>query len=175
MKITFLGTGAADWNWTDFPPGTRGSSATLLGTHCLIDAGPTVLRRLADAGVSPARIKDIFELFADEDAYPIYFHCNIGTDRTGCIGYLLGAYLGMSEEDLYVNYVFSNFGSISGGAMGAGRSSSSITGETGYGSTVKSYPGDTLSEQAANALKDICGISQETLDKIREILVVYYE
>ncbi len=123
---------------------------------------------------NPARLKEIFELFADEDNYPIYFHCNIGTDRTGCIGYLLGAYLGMSEEDLYINYVFSNFGSISGGAMGAGRSSSSITGSTGYGATVKSYPGDTLSEQAANALMDICGISQETLEKIREILVETY-
>ena len=124
---------------------------------------------------NPARIKEVFELFADEDAYPIYFHCNIGTDRTGCIGYLLGAFLGMSEEDLYVNYVFSNFGDISGGTFGQGRQINSVTGDTGYATTVKAYPGDTLSEQAANALKDICGISQETLDKVYELLVEKYE
>ncbi len=69
MKITFLGTGAADWNWTECPPGTRGSSATLLGTNCLIDAGPTVLRRLAEAGASPARIKDILVTHSHRDHF----------------------------------------------------------------------------------------------------------
>ena len=64
--------------------------------------------------------------------------------------------------------------SLVGGAMGAGRQINSVTGETGYATTVKAYPGDTLSEQAANALMDICGISQETLEKIREILVETY-
>ena len=124
---------------------------------------------------NPQRIKEIFELLADESVYPIYFHCNIGTDRTGCLAYLLGALLGMSEEDLYINYVFSNFGSISGGTNRSGRPSTFITGPNGYGTTVMSYPGDTLSEKTANALMDICGLSRETLDKVCEIMVEQYE
>ena len=31
MKLTFIGTGAADWDWAGNPPGTRGSTATLVG------------------------------------------------------------------------------------------------------------------------------------------------
>ena len=123
---------------------------------------------------NPASIKAFFELLADEANYPVIFHCNIGTDRTGCLGYLLGALLGMSEEDLYVNYVFSNFGSIAGSTRASGRASTSIYEGTGYGVTVMSYPGETLSEQAENALIDICGLSKETLDKVREILIEKY-
>ncbi len=56
MRLTFLGTGAADWDWRNMPPDTRGSTATLIGKSCLIDAGPTVIRALADAGVKPSQI-----------------------------------------------------------------------------------------------------------------------
>ena len=80
----------------------------------------------------------------------------------------------MSEEDLYVNYVFSNFGSIAGSTRASGRASTSIYEGNGYGVTVMSYPGETLSEQAENALIDICGLSKETLDKVREILIEKY-
>ena len=123
---------------------------------------------------NPQSIKAFFELLADEDNYPVYFHCNIGTDRTGCLAYLLGALLGMDEEDLYTNYVFSNFGSIAGSVNASGRQISSLTSETGYATTVLSYPGDTLSEKTRNALKDICGLSDETLDKVCEIMIEKY-
>ena len=33
-------------------------------------------------------------------SYPIYMHCTYGMDRTGTMCYLLGALLGMSEEDI---------------------------------------------------------------------------
>ena len=122
---------------------------------------------------NPEQIRKIFELLADEDNYPIYFHCYIGTDRTGVLSYLIGALCGMKEEDLYINYVFSNFGDISGSTGQAGRQISTVTGETGYGTLINSYPGRTLSERTENAIMDICGISRETLDRVREILVEY--
>ena len=56
MKLTFIGTGAADWDWVHFPKGTRGSTATLIGQSCLIDAGPTVPAILARCGADLARI-----------------------------------------------------------------------------------------------------------------------
>ena len=59
MNLTFIGTGAADWDWRNMPPNTRGSTATLIGKSCLIDAGPTVIRSLADAGVKPSQIAHV--------------------------------------------------------------------------------------------------------------------
>lgn len=51
-------------------------------------------------------IRQIFELLADESNYPIYFHCVAGADRTGTIGFLLDGLLGMSDEDIILNYNF---------------------------------------------------------------------
>ena len=59
MELTFAGTGAADWDWTNMPPGTRGSTATLINGRCLIDAGPTVFDALGRWGADPAQISDV--------------------------------------------------------------------------------------------------------------------
>ena len=59
MKLTFIGTGAADWDWANMPPGTRGSTATLIDGACLVDAGPTVFDSLERFGADPAQISDI--------------------------------------------------------------------------------------------------------------------
>ena len=123
---------------------------------------------------NPERLREIFELLADEDNYPIFFHCNIGTDRTGTLAFLLGALCGESLDDMLVDNAFSNFGNISAGVGRTNRNNSVITGDTGYLATVNAYPGDTLPERTENALMDICGISKETLDRVREILVEYY-
>ena len=56
----------------------------------------------------------VFSLLADKENYPIIFHCNIGTDRTGMIAYLVNALLGVSDNDLHRDYLFSNFGAIGG-------------------------------------------------------------
>lgn len=69
MTITFLGTGAADWDWTNHPPGTRNSTATLLGTSCLLDAGPCVLRGLDSVHASPARVTDLLVTHAHADHF----------------------------------------------------------------------------------------------------------
>lgn len=67
MKITFLGTGADDWDWKTPSPGVRQSTCTLFGSSCLVDAGPGVLRGLADAGASPAKILDLLVTHSHSD------------------------------------------------------------------------------------------------------------
>lgn len=52
-----------------------------------------------------------FALLADERRYPIYFHCTGGADRTGTVAFLLGALLGVSEEELVKDYEFTSFSS----------------------------------------------------------------
>ena len=110
-------------------------------------------------------IKDVFSIFAEEESYPLVFHCSIGTDRTGIIAFLLNGLLGVQESDLYRDYLFSNFAYIQGT-----RSIDVITSPTGYGTYIKGhYEGETLSEKIYNALLSI-GVTKEQLDSIIQIL-----
>ena len=113
---------------------------------------------------NPARIKEFFEILASKDSYPIDFHCAIGKDRTGCMAYLIKALCGVSEENLYRDYLFSNFAKISGMC-----NISDI--DARYGETLRFYTGDTLQEKTFNYLHEIIGVSEENLQAIQNILI----
>ena len=53
---------------------------------------------------SPTVSAPSFRVFADPTAYPIIYHCQSGADRTGSIGFILGAIAGVSETDLFIDY-----------------------------------------------------------------------
>lgn len=105
----------------------------------------------------------VFSILADEANYPVIFHCNIGTDRTGMIAYLLNALLGVSEEDLCKDYLFSNFGKIGGSRYPSGLEDSV------YYQSVATAEGNALQEKAYNCLVDF-GVPREQLDAIISIL-----
>lgn len=105
----------------------------------------------------------VFSILADEENYPIIFHCNIGTDRTGLIAYLVGALLGVSEEDLCRDYLFSNFGKIGGTRHPSGLE------ESVYYQSVAAAEGNTLQEKAYNCLAEF-GVPRAQLDSIIRIL-----
>ncbi len=46
------------------------------------------------------RFAKIFRLFLEEGNYPVYFHCDGGRDRTGCLSFLLLGALGVGDEDI---------------------------------------------------------------------------
>ncbi len=48
-----------------------------------------------------------FHTFGDPEAYPIYFHCTLGRDRTGIVGALLLLTLGASRETVMQEYLLS--------------------------------------------------------------------
>lgn len=52
--------------------------------------------------------KAIIETLADEKIYPVYLHCWGGADRTGMIVFVLGAILGMSEEDMLLDFEYTS-------------------------------------------------------------------
>ena len=54
-------------------------------------------------------IAKIFAEFAKAENYPMYLHCSYGKDITGTLMYLLGALLGMSDDDLNRDYCLSYF------------------------------------------------------------------
>ncbi len=114
-------------------------------------------------GDNKKQILEFFKILSDEANYPIIVHCSIGTDRTGMLSFLLNALLGVSEEDLYRDYMFSNFAEI-----GSKRKLTQLT-ESKYYNDVKNAPGDTLSEKAYSFLAEI-GVHESQLDSIISIL-----
>ena len=104
--------------------------------------------------VDKAGVKAMFLALTDLSNLPAFFHCDIGTDRTGANAFLLGALLGKSEIDLYKDYLFSNFGNIGG-------SRKLIDLHTRIDSLF-TFDGDTLQEKAINYLEYI-GIKEERI------------
>ena len=47
--------------------------------------------------------------FADESNYPVYFHCQIGRDRTGTLAFILNGLLGVDYSDLTKDFELSCF------------------------------------------------------------------
>ena len=60
MKLQFIGTGAADFDWSKYgQAGIKGSTSTLLDDHILIDCGTTVSKALKRYNISFSNITDI--------------------------------------------------------------------------------------------------------------------
>lgn len=105
----------------------------------------------------------VFEILANRDNYPIIFHCNIGTDRTGMIAFFVNALLGVTEEDIITDYLFSNFGNI-----GGTRKETKVY-ESGYYKAIQAANGATLASKTYNCLVNI-GVPRANLDSVIEIL-----
>ncbi len=54
-----------------------------------------------------AAVAAVFHTLGDPDAYPVYFHCTYGRDRTGVIGALLLLALGATREAVMEEYLLS--------------------------------------------------------------------
>ncbi|MCH5157144.1 MAG: tyrosine-protein phosphatase [Clostridiales bacterium] len=111
-------------------------------------------------------VREFFALAADINNYPLIFHCNIGTDRTGMFAFLINGLLGVAEEDLYRDYLFSNFGQIN-----TARSLSNI--KNNYLTTINKYQGATLSERIENCLIELVGVPQADIEAIKSIMLQY--
>ena len=108
-------------------------------------------------------VKNFFNLLADTSYYPVYFHCRIGTDRTGLCAILLNGLLGVPLNEIYQDYLFSNFGKI-----GEKRYIGSAAGQDNimnYINEIKSLSGETFKNKVYNALLAI-GVTRTTLDTV---------
>lgn len=109
-------------------------------------------------------LADLFAILGKEENYPIVFHCSIGTDRTGAVAFLVNGLLGVEKDELYRDFLFSNFGEI-----GSMRTPSII--QTYY-DTVDMAAGSTLAEKIYNYLVG-CGADAQDLDNLKTIMTVY--
>ena len=113
-------------------------------------------------------VKEIMSVFADENNYPINFHCAIGRDRTGTIAFLLGALCGMSEEDLCREYDISYFAGLDDSKPSWMHKQAFLP----LVNKMKNYSGekDSLAYNTRKYLLDI-GLTQAQVDNIYNILV----
>ena len=106
----------------------------------------------------------IFEELANEDNYPIYLHCWGGADRTNMIMFMLGAILGMSEEDMLLDYEYTSL------AIWGIRTRNSEGLQNFKKSLSKFGPIDNWLDNALQYLYSI-GVTDEVMDKIRKIFL----
>ena len=102
-----------------------------------------------------------FRLFLDERNYPIDFHCIAGADRTGALAAALEALLGVSEEDIVIDYTLT---SLSSSGL---RRPESCTRQL---RVFNKYPGATLNERVEAYVLD-CGFTPEDIAKFRGIML----
>ena len=124
-------------------------------------------------------IKQLFEAFAQADQHPVYYHCYGGADRTGVVGFMLGAVLGMSYTDLVIDFELTSYSSNpSRNYRGHLRNgpwndwpglvdylTRTSNNGLGWGAT------KTIKQGMEEYLKSKCGISQTTIDTIRNIML----
>lgn len=105
------------------------------------------------------QVKRLFSDLSKPEKYPVYLHCTYGMDRTGTAVYLLGALLGMSEEDLVREYELSGL-------------SYSVAREhiQQMRLLLQAYPGNTLQAQTENYLLSV-GVTAEEIASIRAIFL----
>ena len=108
-------------------------------------------------------VKNFFNLLGDSNNYPVYFHCRIGTDRTGLCAILLSGLLGVSLNEIYQDYLFSNFGKI--GEKRYIGSKAGADNIQNYIADIQRLSGKTFKNKVYNMLLAI-GVSRATLDTV---------
>ena len=112
-------------------------------------------------------IKTVFHALANPDNYPLFYHCRIGTDRTGLCAILISGLLGVPENLIYQDYLFSNFGNIQEKRyIGEKAGRDNIL---NYINDLKAFPGEKFHNKVYNYLLSI-GIPASELNNVIDIL-----
>ncbi len=107
-------------------------------------------------------LRDSMKLFADEDNYPIYFHCHAGRDRTGTFAIILETLLGMDEVDIFTDFELTEF-SRHGDWV-------DYNGAKSIYNYLRDFGNGTPAKNTEKYLLEV-GVTQEEIDAIKEILL----
>ena len=148
---------------------STGNNVNLSGTtvaNAFMAYGATPYSNLARNSV---RIRQVMDILADETNYPVFYHCRIGTDRTGITGMMIGGLLGIPFNEVFQDYCFSNFAPIDGQRYPNKPSDPNGDDPAKYIDEILAMPGKNYQEQTYNALLSI-GCKPETLNTIIDIM-----
>lgn len=108
------------------------------------------------------RYRETYDVMVDPESYPVMCHCWGGIDRTGCWLYILGAMLGVSKDDLELDYEMSSFSRWNRRSRYSDQFKEFLDGLLAYGSNV---------QEAAVGFLKACGVTEEEMDRLREIFL----
>lgn len=142
-------------------------AGTTLIESCKMDTSSTGGANANHLSRNAEAVKNFFNILADSNNYPLFYHCKIGTDRTGLCSVLLSGLLGVSLNEIYQDYLFSNFGKIGEKrGIGTGDSHDMLK----YIDDLLKYSGATFQEKVYNVLLSI-GVSEENLEAVMSNLI----
>ena len=122
----------------------------------------------SDTGIAQT-YKKIFDAIAEADEKPLALHCTHGADRTGIVSWFLLGLLGVSKEDCARDYVMTRF---------AGERAVLPSGDNSeiakWNQKTEALDGATWAEKTYNHLHNDFGISEDTLESIRELFIPGY-
>ena len=116
-----------------------------------------------------AQYVKIFNALANCDKEPALLHCTYGADRTGIVSFFLEALLGMSQEDMTRDYLWTQF--TPGRNVKIKESEGAEFPQ--WISKTNGCEGATFADKMENHLISF-GIAKSTLEKIRSIFVPGY-
>ena len=140
-------------------------------------SGGKVVNAYMDYGATPysnlarnaEKIRQVMDVLADVNNYPVFYHCRIGTDRTGITGIMIGGLLGIPFNEVFQDYCFSNFSPIDGQRYPNKASDPNGDDPAKYVDELLAMPGKNFQEQVYNALLCI-GVSETKLNTIIDIM-----
>ena len=136
--------------------------------NCYMDYGAVPYSNLARNSV---KIRQVMDILADESNYPLFYHCRIGTDRTGITGIMINGLLGVPFNEALQDYGFSNFAPIDNQRYPHKPNDTNGDDIAKYIDELLALPGETFQEQVYLALRMI-GVSAEKLDKIIDFMTI---
>ena len=126
-------------------------------------------------------VAPIFEILKNADKKPVYYHCFGGADRTGTVGFLLNGLLGVSYEDLVIDFELTSYSSINNEHIRnhleghqhnydrwpalINQIKTDTTGGYAYDANA------LLKDNIENFLVKACSVPQATIDTIRDIML----
>lgn len=116
-------------------------------------------------------LANAIKTFAQEENYPIYFHCSLGRDRTAMVALLLEGLLGATMEDMTIDYEMSFFSSR--GCVDGAKPRDMVATFINTRRYLETYDSDkslSFAQQCEKYLLDI-GVTQAEIDAIREIML----
>ena len=128
-----------------------------------------------------ANVVEIFNILKNADQKPVYYHCFGGADRTGTVGFLLNGLLGVSYEDLVIDFELTSYSSIDNEHIRNHLEGHQHNYDR-WPALINAIKTDTtggyawndnalLKDNIENFLVKACGVSQETINQVRNIML----
>ena len=144
---------------------STGNNVALSGVkveNCYMAYGSVPYSNLARNSV---RIRQVMDILAEESNYPVFYHCRIGTDRTGITGVMIGGLLGIKFNEIIQDYGYSNFAPIDNQRYPGKTPDNNGDDIKKYIDEILALPGENFQEQTYLALR-MLGVPAAKLDKI---------